>query len=324
MRFFFILFLTLISNVVLAENDEAAFQQYVVKLRQEALSKGFSPELLDKAFTDIKFYKRAVKADKNQPEFKQTLDTYLPKRVPKWKVDRAVALFNEHQALLQRVAEHYGVQARFIVALWGVESNFGRITGNYPVMSALTTLAFEGRRETFFKRQVFAALQILQEGHIETEQFYGSWAGAMGQSQFMPSSFLHYAQDFDGDGRKDIWQSLPDVLASIANYLASEGWDNSQTWGRQVTVPDGFDERLSGLHQEKMQSLLEWQRAGVRRLDGRDLPDRDIPASLIIPDDLTGRIYLVYNNFHTLMDWNRSTYFGVTVGHLSDRIKLGR
>lgn len=324
MRRIFVLLTLFFCVAGAAEPDEAGFHQYVAQLKQEARDKGYSEALLEKAFAGIKFYKRAVSADRNQPEFKETLDTYLPKRVPKWKVDKAVALYNEHQALLQQVSQRYGVQPRFIVALWGVESNFGRITGNYPVMSALTTLAYEGRRETFFKKQVFAALQILEEGHIDTAQFSGSWAGAMGQSQFMPTSFLTYAQDFDGDGRKDIWQSLPDVLASIAHYLASEGWDNTLTWGRQVRLPAEFDENLSGLKRDRMKPLSQWQLLGIRRMDGRDLPDRNIPASLIIPDDVTGRIYLVYENFHTLMDWNRSTYFGVTVGHLADRIKLGR
>lgn len=320
----FLFFVMLLPCIAFAEKTEAGFQEYVTKIKAEAIEEGFSQKLIDDAFKGIKFYKRAVKADKNQPEFKQTLDTYLPKRVPKWKVEQAIELYNEHEALLEEVAEKYSVQARFIVALWGNETNFGKITGNFPVMSALTTLAYEGRREAFFKQQVFAALRILDEGHIGSERFLGSWAGAMGQSQFMPTSFLNYAQDFNGDGKKDIWGSLPDVFASIANYLASEGWDNSLTWGRQVKLPDNFDESMGGLNKDKMKPLSEWQALGIRRMDGRDLPDRDIPASLIIPDDKTGRIYLVYDNFHTLMAWNRSTYFGVSVGHLADRIKLGR
>lgn len=324
MRSLFFLLLLGTSFAWSAEKTEAGFRDYVVKLKLEARQQGFSQDLIEIAFAEVSFRKSAVKADKNQPEFKQTLDTYLPKRVPKWKVDRAISLYAEHQELLKAVAQKYNVQPRFIVALWGIESNFGRITGRYPVMSALSTLAYEGRRETFFKKQIFAALTILQQGHTRPETFLGSWAGAMGQSQFMPTSFLTYAQDFDGDGHKDIWNSVPDVLASIANYLASEGWDDSQTWGRQVKVPANIDPKLAGLDQDKMLSLIEWQSMGLRRIDGRALPERDIKASLLVPDDFDGRIFLVYNNFHTLMKWNRSSYFGVTVGHLADRIKLGR
>ncbi|GAB3023080.1 lytic murein transglycosylase [Bowmanella dokdonensis] len=298
-----------------------SFDEYVVSLRQEAAEQGFSAELIEQAFADIRFYERAVSSDKNQPEFKLTLDKYLSSRVPDWKVKQAVDKYVENREVLEAVGRKFGVQPRFILALWGNESNFGRIQGNYPVVSALATLAYEGRREALFKKQLFAALKILDEGHVSKDQFLGSWAGAMGQSQFMPTSFLAYAYDFDGDGKKDIWQNQADVFASIANYLKTVGWDDSQTWGRQVTIPAGFDLQLTGLEKDKMKTLSEWQALGVRRYDGSDLPGRDLRASLIMPDDEHGRLYLVYDNFHTLMNWNRSTYFGSAVGYLSDRIK---
>lgn len=300
------------------------FEQYVEAFKVEAVDQGYDRVFLDEVFANVKYRKSAVKKDRNQPEFKVTLDTYLPKRLPQWKVDRAVKLAKEHAELLQKVSAHYGVQPRFIVALWGMESNFGKIQGNYPVISSLSTMAYDGRREAFFRKQLFSALKIIREGHIEEPDFKGSWAGATGQSQFIPSSFLNYAQDFNGDGKKDIWKDEADVFASIANYLKTEGWDNSSTWGRQVFMPQGFDTKLTGLKRDKMKTLAQWQALGIRRLDGRDLPERDIKASLIMPDDENGRIYLVYENFHTLMDWNRSTYFGASVGHLADRIKLGR
>ncbi len=301
--------------------DKPSFETYVEHLKKEASERGFSDQLIDRAFAGISFHKRAVKADKNQPERKITLDTYLATRVPDWKVKQAISLYNKHSTVLQAVEERYGVPARFIVALWGNESNFGKITGKFPVISALTTLAYEGRRETLFKAQLFDALTILQEGHIEPSEFLGSWAGAMGQSQFMPSSFLNYAQDFDGDGKKDIWRNEADVFASIANYLASEGWQKDQTWGRQVILPKSFDMSLAGLDKSKRKSLSQWQALGVRRYDGSDLPEVDIQAALIMPDGEKGRIYLVYNNFQTLMKWNRSTYFGAAVSYLADRIK---
>ncbi|MDF2179830.1 lytic murein transglycosylase [Aliiglaciecola sp. CAU 1673] len=312
------------SQAVLAQTEgKPSFEDYVQSLKVEAIQQGFTQTFVDDAFADVSFLQRSVKADKNQPEFKLTLDKYLSTRVPEWKVQQAVKLYKEHQSVLEDIGKKFGVQPRFIVALWGNESNFGKIQGNFPMISALTTMAYDGRREDLFKKQLFAALKILNEGHIEKEKFVGSWAGAMGQSQFMPTSFLSYAYDYDGDGKKDIWGNQADVFASIANYLSTVGWDASQTWGRQVKLPAGFDTSLTGLEKSKMRTLSEWQKLGVRRYDGADLPSRDLMASMIMPDDAKGRIYLVYDNFHTLMNWNRSTYFGSAVCYLSDKIKAG-
>ena len=183
-------------------------------------------------------------------------------------------------------------------------------------------MAYEGRREEFFKRQLMQALEIIDAGHISPEQMRGSWAGAMGQTQFMPSSFLAYAVDYDKDGKIDIWNSYADVFASAANYLSQAGWDNSKTWGRQVRIPEGFDASLAKRDNKK--TLSEWQALGVRRYDGRDLPVREIQAGMVMPDDENGRIYLTYDNWDVLMDWNRSNYFVVVVGYLADRIQLGR
>lgn len=305
------------------QKSQAGFEQYIVEFKYEALAKGYKQVFLDQVFAGAEFRQRAVKADKNQPETKLTLDTYLATRVPDWKVEQALALYQQHGALLAQVEKKFNVQARFIVALWGNESNFGKLTGNYPVISSLTTMAYEGRRETMFRKQLFAALDILRQGHISQDKFLGSWAGAMGQSQFMPTSFLHYAYDFDGDGKKDIWSNYGDVFASIANFLKNEGWDDAITWGRQVKLPANFDSNLAGLDKNKKQSLTAWQNLGVRRYNGNDLPENDLQASLIMPDGEKGRVYLVYGNYHTLMRWNRSTYFGTAVGYLSDRIKKG-
>lgn len=197
------------------------FDEYLNKLRAEARDKGISEQVISAAFADVEYKPRAVKADRNQPEKKLTLDEYIPRAVPEWKVKQAKQLYKEHYAELKRIGDEFGVQPRFIVALWGVESNFGKFTGNFRVIDALSTMAFEGRREEFFRKETMAALQILDEGHIELENFKGSWAGAMGQCQFMPSSFLRFAADGNGDGKKDIWQSEADVFASTANYLAN-------------------------------------------------------------------------------------------------------
>ena len=224
--------------------DKPSFEQYVEGLKKEAIEKGFEPNFVAEHLSDLTYLKRVVKADKNQPEFKETLDTYLPKRVPEWKVKKARAAYKENKELLDKIAEEYGVQARFIVSLWALETNFGRIQGKMPIIDSIATLSYDGRREAFFKRQLFASLKILEQGHISPEKFVGSWAGAMGQCQFIPTSFLAYAADGDKDGKKDIWTNKHDVFASIANYLKQEGWDNNKTWGRQVMLPEGFDKSL--------------------------------------------------------------------------------
>lgn len=316
------------------ELTEAGFNEYVVELKKEALSQGFSQQLIDDSFAKVKFHKRAVVADRKQPEKVETLDTYLPKRVPSWKVKKARELYKEHQEILTKIGNDYSVQPRFIVALWGLETNFGKFTGGYNVVSALATLAYEGRREVFFKKQLWAALTILDEGHITIDNMKGSWAGAMGQNQFMPTSFLAYAVDGDGDGKKDIWQNQVDIFASMANYLQKEGWDEDLTWGRQVKLPQNFDKSLAipkntGSRKNWLKAwansektLAQWQALGVRRTDGTNLPHVDIKAALVFPDDENGRAYLAYANYKSLMHWNLSYYFVSSVGHLSDRIKF--
>lgn len=323
---------SLISVSTFADEEQAKFNQYVADLKIEAIEKGFSQKIVDNAFATVKFKKKVIKADKNQPEVKETLETYLPKRVPKWKIDRARKLYKENQTELEKIAAKYGVQARFIVALWGLESNFGKTQGSHPVISSVVTLAYDGRREALYKRQLWAALTILEEGHIDLDHFKGSWAGAMGQTQFMPTSFNAYAVDYDGDGKKDIWQNKLDAFASIANYLKKAGWNDSLTWGRQVVLPEGFNSEhilQRGTRTRKQwlenwnkseRGLADWQALGLRRTDGTDLPNVGITAALVMPDDENGRMYLAYDNYKALMHWNRSYYFATSVGYLSDRI----
>jgi len=322
-----------LSTSVLAEQKtQADFDVYVAALKKEALEKGYDEALVDQALATAKFKKKVISADKNQPEVKETLETYLPKRVPQWKIDRARKLYKENQDVLEKVAKEYGVQARFIVALWGLESNFGKIQGGHSVIASLVTLAFDGRRETMYKNQLWAALDILKEGHITLDKFKGSWAGAMGQTQFMPTSFNAYAVDYNGDGRKDIWTTEEDAFASIANYLKQAGWNDDLTWGRQVKLPAGFDNanilkrgtrtRSQWLEywKDSERSLADWQAIGVRKMDGSDLPNVDVTAAMVMPDDVNGRMYLAYDNYKALMHWNRSYYFATSVGYLSDRI----
>ena len=324
---------TIANDTKTTADAKPSFEQYIVKIKQEALAKGFEQALIDTSFANVVFHQRAVKADRNQPETVETLDTYLPKRLPDWKIKRARAKYKEHEALLNKVAEEYGVQPRFIVALWGLETNFGKIMGNYNVVSALSTMAYEGRREAFFKKELWAALNILKAGHISIDKMKGSWAGAMGQNQFMPTSFVAYAVDGDGDGKKDIWTNQADVFASMANYLKKEGWSDEITWGRQVTLPSDFDTSLAIPNNtggrknwlkawaKTEKTLAQWQALGVRRTDGTNLPNVDIKAALVFPDGKKGRAYLAYDNYKSLMQWNLSYYFVSSVGHLSDHIK---
>ena len=322
---FFTVSTILLSSFSLSADDEKVkipFEQYVTNLKAEAIEMGIDSSVVNNAFEKVEFLERSVKSDKAQPEFKLTLDTYIPRAVPDWKIQKAREVYKKHYHLLHKVGKEYGVQPRFIVALWGIETNFGKLTGRHYIISSLSTMAYEGRREALFKKQLFAALTILEQGHIEQDKFIGSWAGAMGQVQFMPTSYLNYAVDFDGDGKKDIWNNYADVFASAANYLKTEGWDDSETWGRQVLIPEGFDVELAGIKNKK--TLQEWQDLGVRRFDGTDLPTVDINASIVIPDDASGRVYLAYNNYSVLMHWNRSYYFATAVSYLSERIKYPR
>lgn len=287
-------------------------------LRADALKRGIRAEILDAALRDIKPIPRVIELDRRQPESRLTFAKYLKLVVPQSRVQRGRDLLAQHRTLLDEVSAKYGVPAPVIVALWGVESDYGRRTGGFSVIGALATLAYDGRRGAYFRRELLNALQILSEGHIEPADMTGSWAGAMGQSQFMPSSFLSRAVDHDGDGRRDIWTTHADVFASAANYLERAGWRKGQLWGRRVTLPPDFDASLIGLKVKK--PLADWQALGVRNAKGQSLPRTSFSASVVAPDGPDGAAFLVYHNFRVFLKWNRSTYFGSAVGLLSDQI----
>lgn len=303
-----------------ASANQQDFATWLAVLRDEALGVGISPRTLDDALGNVQLIDRVLELDRKQPEFTLTFRDYLNKVVNDVRVEKGRRLLEENRALLERISREYGVQPRFIVALWGIESDFGRLTGGYPVIDALATLAYDGRRSAFFRKELINALKIVDGGHIAVTQMMGSWAGAMGQSQFMPSSFLSFAVDYDGDGRRDIWYTLPDVFASIANYLSRSGWNNDQTWGRAVSLPANFDANLTDLSVTK--PLSGWNAVGVRKPDGGKLPDRDIAASVIRPGGGEDA-FLVYDNYRVIMKWNRSQFFATAVGTLADRIADG-
>ncbi len=259
---------------------DVPFDLWLKELRAEAASRGVRASTIEGALDGVKLIPRVIELDRRQPEFTLTFRQYMDRVVPESRVKKGRQRLRENRALLEGIARKYGVQPRFIVAFWGIETDFGRLSGGFPVIPALVTLAYDGRRSAYFRGELLHALDILDKNHIEPMNMVGSWAGAMGQTQFMPSSFVAYAVDHDGDGRKDIWNSTADALASGANYLARQGWKGDQTWGRAVTLPDGFDAGLTDLEVRK--SLSAWQRMCVRHDDGSDLARRELTASVVL------------------------------------------
>jgi membrane-bound lytic murein transglycosylase B len=308
----------LAAGAAKAQSDDARFLNWLEDLRTDALANGISQGTLDRSLVDVAPIPRIIELDRHQPESTVSFEKYQARTVNATRIKIGRERLAKHRTLLNEIGDKFGVQPRFIVALWGIETNFGQFTGGFPVVHALATLAYDGRRSKYFRGELLKALQIIEEGHIEPAEMKGSWAGAMGQSQFMPSSFLNFAHDYNGDGAKDIWNTQSDVFASAANYLKGVGWRDDITWGRKVTLPDDFDGSLVSL--DVVKPISDWQGLGVRRTDGSDLPARDIPASILRPGGEDGQAFIIYDNYRAILRWNRSHYFAMAVGQLSDRI----
>lgn len=295
---------------------EPSFGDWLAALRQEAVAQGLRPTFLDSTLTGLAPLEEVLRLERQQPEVAWTLERYLRGVVTPGRVALGRRVRDQHRRLLDRVSRQYRVQPRFLVALWGIETDYGRNPGKTPVVPALATLAFAGRRADFFRQELLVALRLLHDGQATPRELVGSWAGAMGQPQFMPSTFAQHGVDFDQDGRRDIWRSAPDVLASTANLLSSLGWRDDLTWGREVRLPAEVPAAWDSTARE----LREWSRLGVRNLDGSALPDREAEASLVRPVRANGRAFLAYANFQAIKRWNNSTYFAVAVGQLADHI----
>lgn len=294
---------------------DGRFEQWLAGLRREALSQGISGLVLDEALSGLTPLPRVIQLDRNQPEFTMNFEKYLELVAPQERIEEGRAMLEENHTLLKEIAVRYGVQPQFIVALWSIESDFGRRMGSFSVVGALATLAYDGRRSNYFRGELLHALRILNDEHIRPHQMVGSWAGAMGQCQFMPSSFRHFAVDYDNDGRRNIWESRKDVLASIANYLSQHGWRSGEPWGQEVRLPSRFNQKLLGKKHRK--TLREWEALGVRPANGEHFPPSIRHASMIRTGE---KVFLVYDNWQTLMKWNPSRYFSTAVGYLADRI----
>jgi len=309
-----------------AQDERSSFSAWLDGVRAEALGHGIRQEIVDQALGQIEEpLAVAIESDRAQPETVLSLEAYISRSVRPATVRTGRQMLQRHRALLNRVSNTYGVPAPVIVALWGLESNFGRLTGEEPTVAVLATLAWDPRRADFFRQELFSALDILNRGDIDLARMRGSWAGAMGQLQFMPSSYLEYAVDFDGDGRRDIWDSPADIFASIANYLKQHGWVTGRRWGREVIVPRGRDidvPRRDGACQATHDMTValpldEWQRIGVRLPGGRPLPKTDSPAFFVSG---SSRSFLVYDNYDALLAYNCAHAYALSVALLADRI----
>lgn len=314
-RVLFGLLVVLLALPVQAEQSQP-FDIWLKGFRAEAARAGVNDAVLDKVLGSVTPIPRVLELDKRQPEFMLTLWRYMEIYVPDSRVVKGKEMLKKHAALLSEIEKKYGVPPRFLVAFWGVETDFGRNFGAFHMLSSVATLAHDARRADFFKKQFLSAIKLVARGDVPID-VKSSWAGAMGNMQFIPTTFEAYAVDRDGDGRRDLWNSLPDAFASASNYLKRVGWNPDYTWGREVSLPKEFDWSSAGLQEKK--PLTDWQKLGVRKVGGGDLSSKDIQASLLLPAGAAGPAFLVYSNYRTIMRWNASQLYAIAVGHLADR-----
>ncbi len=307
-----------------------SFAEWIDGVRREALARGYRTELVDEALAGVEEPMPVViERDRTQAETVLSIEAYITRQLTARRVRTGGEMLAKHKATLDKVEATYGVPARIIGGIWGMESNFGRFSGVRPTIAALATLAWDPRRATYFRRELFNALEILNRGDIDLPRLKGSWAGAMGQPQFMPSSYLQYAEDFDGDGRRDIWTTPGDVFASIANYLKGHGWEAGRPWGREVRVSKDVASRIAGTVARRAGTcqatrdmtvqlpLAEWQSLGVRTLGGAALPKADLAAALVSG---SSRHFLVYGNYDALLQYNCAHAYALSVAMLGDRL----
>lgn len=314
--------LTAIPAAALATRADAAqgssFDAFLGSMRAEARRAGISAATLDRAFAGLAPNQKVIDLDRHQPEFTMTWQRYKSLVISDQRIANGRAAYQKNRALLRRIDDVYGVSPGVIMGIWGLESSFGTETGGFHVVQALATLAWEGRRAAFFRTELLAALRILEHGDVVPRRMTGSYAGAMGQPQFMPTAYLRYAVDFEGNGKRDIWTSVPDTLASIAHYLADSGWRPGGSWGQPVTLPSRFDTTDAG--RGKRQPVAAWARRGVGSADGRALAPPETPAALVLPGGPTDEAYLVYGNFTAVYRYNPSDFYVIAVGLIGDGI----
>jgi membrane-bound lytic murein transglycosylase B len=293
--------------------EAAGFPTFLDGLRAEAARGGIRPEIIDVALRGLQPNAEVLRLDRHQPEFTLTWAQYRARVLPPTRLSKARDHYDQDGALLAEIGQHYGVDPRIVVGIWGLESGFGANTGGFSVIQALATLAYDGRRAAFFRGELLRALHILNAGDIAVAKMTGSYAGAMGQPQFMPSAYLSYAVDYDGDGKRNIWSSRPDIFASVANYLARCGWRAGEPWGQPVQVPSAY---AGPEGRDHMRPLAEWQASGIRRADGTKFSRGDVRGALVLPDGSGGEAFMVYQNFHVIRRYNPSDFYALAVGLL--------
>ncbi|RKZ45835.1 MAG: lytic murein transglycosylase, partial [Gammaproteobacteria bacterium] len=302
----------------MAQQEEDLSVQCINELQKQAAAAGLSQFLINDTIPNLKYLPEVIKYDRSQAEFTQTFATYLNKRVSHRRIKQGKRLLKKHHDFLELLFRKYGVPGRYLIAFWGLETNFGLYLGKMSILDSLATLACDKRRSEFFTRELLLALQLIDRESLTPDKMKGSWAGAMGHTQFMPSTYYQYSVDGDGDGQINLWLSEKDALASSANYLQQIGWKTGERWGREVKLPTDFPYKLSGFKNWK--SLKDWKALGVTRVNGTLLPDIDMKAAVLVPSGHTGPAFLVYQNFDIIMHWNQSKYYALSVGLLADRI----
>jgi membrane-bound lytic murein transglycosylase B len=300
--------------------DTIQWENWLKDLRQEAAAKEVKPQLFDRIFNTRTPSKRHIQLDRSQPETRLTFYKYRDTRGDQYRIKLGRQEYKRYEDILEEVGKQYGVNPCFIVALWGLESSYGRFMGSFDVIRSLATLAYDGRRSEFFRKELLLALKMVNDGHVALEDFKGEWAGGSGHPQFLPSSWNKHAVDYDLDGRKDIWKTHADVFASIANYLHQNGWQAGQPVMVTVTLPDDFDQNLLGYKQEK--TVREWQQLGVRIKPHQGPVDTSLRVSIVQP--YGGPILMAFNNFKVLLKWNYSSFYAGTVNYVAEQICQNR
>ncbi|MEQ1815981.1 MAG: lytic murein transglycosylase [Nitrosomonas sp.] len=299
-----------------AENND--FGECIARIKSQAKAEGIPDSTISKVLDKARYIPRVIELDRRQPEFTQTFANYFNARINDERIQRGRELFTRHRTLLNQIQQETGIPAQYLVSFWGLETNYGGYFGDWLVVDSLATLACDPRRSTFFTQELLNAMRIVDAGDISPERMIGSWAGAMGHMQFMPSTFLRYAKDIDGDGRRDLWGSIPDAMGSAANFLRQLGWTPGLDWGREVRLPPAFDYSLAG--RDQMLSEAEWAKLGVTTTAGTPLLPSEQKVALLVPSGHQGPTFLVTKNFYIIMRWNRSEFYALSVGHLADRI----
>jgi len=306
------------ASLVVVMPAQADFEQCKARLKVTAKEQGIDGSIVDGVMDAVQYNARVIELDQRQPEFTRSFGNYYQLRVTATRVALGRALLATHSGLLERVQQQTGVPPHYLVSFWGLETNFGNTFGNMSVPDSLTTLACDPRRSEYFTSELMAALKIIEAGDIDVQQMEGSWAGAMGHVQFMPSAYLRYAVDGDGDGKRDLWGSIEDAMFSAGNFLQHLGWQPGVRWGREVILPGGFDYALASTG--KSSPLSDWRDLGIKDVFGQPLANSDIDTRLLVPSGHKGPAFVTYQNFDVIMGWNHSEYYALSVGRLADRI----